>query len=55
MSLCDSRLLTDVHPSAELGKAGYLVFTFDDERIANLQMYTDYFPVVWRSVFGVRI
>ena len=56
MYLCDPQLLNaDVHPSANLGKEGYLVFTFDDEKIANRSIYTDYFPVIWRLVFGVGI
>lgn len=56
MYLCDPQLLNaDVYPSANLGKEGYLVFTFDDEKIANRSIYTDYFPVIWRLVFGVGI
>lgn len=41
-------LIADIHLSENLGKEGYLVFTFDDERIIGHQMYQDYFPVVWR-------
>jgi len=35
---------------SNLGKEGNLVFVFDDEKIANYMMYTDYFPVIWRVV-----
>ena len=45
----------DVHLSENLGKEGYLVFTFDAESIEGYQIFTDFFPVVWRSVFDVGI
>jgi hypothetical protein len=37
-----------VTTSENLGKEGYLIFTFDDTKVVGHEMYKDYFPVVWR-------
>ncbi|KAF8557519.1 hypothetical protein OG21DRAFT_1505251 [Imleria badia] len=34
-----------------LGKGGWLIFTFDDQKIKNHEMYKDYYPVVWRIAY----
>ena len=38
----------DIRVSENLGKEGFLIFTFDDQAISGHQMYHDYYPVVWR-------
>ena len=37
-----------VRVSENLGKEGFLIFTFDDQEISGHQMYSGYYPVVWR-------
>lgn len=54
-SHCDPRPNTNVNASENLGKEGYLIFTFDDQEITGHQMYKDYFPTIWRWVVSVGI
>jgi hypothetical protein len=33
----------------DLGKEGYLIFTFNNEKVSGL-IYKDYVPVIWRAI-----